>query len=115
MTPKTLIYDFDRSTASIGSDEKIQDVFGYRPRRFASTKGAFDFFTKLHTMVSIKPDVESDPLGLLEEEKMFNPNMPIDIEVLDSITAFQRAKKKEVKGTKEVKKMPKITMLSISQ
>lgn len=92
--PKTLIYDIDRGMKSLASDERIEEVFGYKPRRFIRTGTMDALFTKLHEPAVIETE---DALGTVEEE-VFKVREGIEFEVLDSLTAFQAQTKKEVKG-----------------
>lgn len=89
-----LIYDFDRGTKSLATDERIEQAFGYKPRRFIKTNSAFDLFYKLHKKGVKK---STDELGDVEEEYWI-AKPGIDFEILDSITAFSALKKKEIKG-----------------
>jgi hypothetical protein len=102
MNPKIIVYDFDRGLKSIGSDEQIEQHFGYKPRRFIKTKSAFEFFASIHKPGVIKT---TDALGDVEEE-YWRTKPGIDIEVLDSITAFSANKKKELKGTSSKVTLP---------
>lgn len=98
--PKVLIYDTDRGLASVGSDERIEQVFGYRPRRFIRTQSVFDLFDKLHKPKIIKTE---DPLGVVEEEYYsVRDEFDIDLEVLDSLSAFQTQKKREIQDGKKM-------------
>lgn len=100
---KVLIYDFDKGLSSIGSDERIKEVFGYLPRRFIRCQSAIDLFEKTHKPSVIRVE---DALGTTEQESYtIDPKLGIDFEVLDSITAWQAQKKREVKG-----KASKITL-----
>jgi hypothetical protein len=93
--PKVVIYDFDKSLKSLMSDEEIEKEFGYKPRRFVETKSAFDLFNSIHKTKEI---VIQDALLGDSVEKILATKPGIDIEVLDSITAFQRMEKKKLKG-----------------
>lgn len=93
---KALIYDFDRGLASLGGDERIEEVFGFKPRRFIKSQSLHDTFDKLHEMYIKQTE---DALGVCEEEwYRLRDGIAIDFEVLDSITAYQGQKKKDVKG-----------------
>ena len=95
--PKVLIYDFDRGLNSLAPDNKVEKVFGYKPRRFVKSDSLINTFDKLHELY-IK--VEQDVLGDVEEEwYRLREGVDIDFEVVDSITAFQAQKKRDVKGT----------------
>lgn len=97
--PKVLIYDFDRGLNSVAPDDRIEEVFGFRPRRFIKAKSIRDTFDKLHEMY-IKET--KDALGTVEEEwYRIREGVDIDFEILDSITAYQTQEKKDVKGNAE--------------
>lgn len=94
--PNIIIFDIDRGLKSIGNDDRIEEVFGYRPRRFIRSEKISELFDKLHTPNVIQTE---DILGIVEEEVYEIANgHEIDFEILDSITAHQAQKKKELKG-----------------
>lgn len=97
--PKVLIFDIDRGLKSIGSDERIEQAFGYRPRRFASSTTLLNTFNKLFEQ---HVNITQDELGDVEEEVyMLRSGRELDFFVMDSITAYQAQKKKDEKGTSD--------------
>lgn len=94
-TPKVLIYDFDRGLNSVAPDDRIEEVFGYRPRRFVKSESLQNTFDKLHELYIKEAE---DALGLVEEEwYRLREGVDIDFEVLDTITAYQGQKKRDIK------------------
>jgi hypothetical protein len=100
--PKVLIYDQDRGLKSLATDERIKETFGYAPRRFIRTSSFIELFKKLHTATENKTE---DILGEIIVEE-FSINGDIQIEVLDSITAWASQKKKEAKGSADRISLP---------
>ena len=94
--PKVLIYDFDRGLASVGSDDKIEEVFGYRPRRFVRGKAIHETFDKLHKLMI---EEYEDDLGMVEQEYYYlQEGVDLDFQVLDSISAYQAQDKMDIQG-----------------
>jgi hypothetical protein len=91
--PKVLFYDIDRGFKALYPDARIEEIFGFKPRRFIHSKTLRETFDKLHTLGVIK---SHDILGDCEEE-IYIAQQGIQIEVLDSVSEFQRQKKNEVK------------------
>lgn len=98
---KILIYDFDKSLRTLGSDEKIKSSFGYAPRRFENTESFDKFFSDIHKFTRKESE---DELGKVIEDS-YTPVKPIDIEVLDSITQLATLMRKEVRGESAKKKL----------
>lgn len=97
---KVLIIDTDNGLSTLGSDERIEQVFGYRPRRFISSGSVLEMFDKLFEHVVIEHE---DPLGKCEEEVYrLRDEHDLDVLVLDSVTAYQAARKREVKGDSDL-------------
>lgn len=48
---KVLIYDFDRGLKSLADDDRIEKVFGYKPRRFIRTTLSGHSLTKSISLV----------------------------------------------------------------
>ena len=94
VAPRTIIYDIDRGLSSLATDDQIEKVFGYKPRRFIKIQSFINLFQKLHTPGVIQVE---DDLGPIEQE-VFKGTKDIQIEVVDSISAYQHQVKKEVKG-----------------
>lgn len=102
--PKTLVYDVDRGLKSLAPDDRITQEFGFKPRRFISATSMFKFFDSIHKLKGFK---EEDVLGTYEEEfYAVDESLGLEIEVLDSISAFQAASKKEIKGDAERVSLP---------
>jgi hypothetical protein len=98
---RVLIHDFDRSLSSLASDERIEEVFGFRPRRYIRTTTMTDVFLKTHKPVVLK---NNDNLGAVEEE-YYSTDPSIDVNVLDSVSAYAVQLRKEIMGENNVKKM----------
>ena len=91
---RVLIHDFDRSLQSLSSDDRIEQIFGFRPRRYIRTKTFNDVFLKTHKPVVVKHE---DVLGVVEEE-YYQTDPSIDVNVLDSISAYNVQLRKEIRG-----------------
>lgn len=100
--PKVLIYDIDRGLKSLADDARIKEIFGYLPRRFIRTKSFIDLFIKMHKAEVLKTE---DELGEILAEQ-FTMKGDVQIEVLDSITAYQGQTKKEVRGDADKLSLP---------
>lgn len=95
-TPKVLIHDIDRGLVSLGSDDTITQIFGYRPRRYVRGKALIETFDKLHQLII---EEYSDDLGLVEQEYYdLKEGVELDYEVLDSISAYQAQDKMDIQG-----------------
>jgi hypothetical protein len=95
-SPKVLIHDIDLGLASLGSDDTIEEIFGYRPRRYVRGKALLEMFDKLHQLVI---EEFEDQLGLVEHEYYYlKEGVELDFEVLDSATAYQAQDKMDIQG-----------------
>lgn len=97
---KVLIIDTDNGLESLASDERIEGVYGYRPRRFISATSVIEMFDRLFEHVVIQHE---DQLGKCEEEVYrLKADFELDAIVLDSLSAYQSAKKREVRGSSDL-------------
>lgn len=93
--PKVLILDTDRSLASLASDDRIEQVFGYRPRRFLNSNSLLNLIDKMFERCV---ETYEDELGTAEQEYFrLREGKELHYVVLDSLTAFQQIKRKELK------------------
>lgn len=79
---RILFWDIDRSSMSIGPDDRIEQAFGFKPRRFVDPKVLSTTFEKFHRLT---PIVRKDDLGEFQDE-VYRTHPSIDVEVYDSIS-----------------------------
>ncbi len=101
--PKVVIYDFDRGLRSLGTDDRIEQVFGFKPRRFIKSESLWEFFDKTHKLEILQTE---DELGICEQE-YYITTKDFDFEVLDSLTAYSVQKKSELKADAPRLSLPK--------
>lgn len=94
--PKVLIIDTDRSLSSLASDERIEQVFGYKPRRFLNSKSVENF---RDNMFERFVETTEDELGPIENEYWrLRTGRDVNYIVWDSLTSFQGIKRDELKS-----------------
>ena len=93
-TPKILYLDVDyriSGTASIGSDERIEQVFGFKPLHIKNFQ-SFDKF--------VKDNIEEYKVSDFENAFRFKPPYDdVDIVVVDSLTGLQTQIKRDLQKT----------------
>ena len=101
--PKVLIVDTDRGLSSLAPDDRIEDVFGYKPRRFIRSKSIQIFRDK---MFENYVQVDEDALGPVENEYWkLKSGKELDYIVWDSLTSWQAMKREELKAESNTGKM----------
>jgi len=83
---KVLIFDTDKGLSCLGTDNRIEEVFGYKPRRFIKPESMSKTFDKLFDLYIIEKE---DSLGTIEEEvRRLKDKHELDVWILDSFSAY---------------------------